>query len=1036
MKPSARAAAAVSATARTKKRRVAFTLAYLGDRFHGSQHQGPDLRTCEQRLERAIYRAGMLVPSNYGDPLKNGFNRASRTDKGVHALSAVVSLKIEVADDGAFHPCTGHLDSSIVDRIRTHLPGDMAVLSCTQVGKKFNARDAANFRSYRYYLPKHIFLNSAVDSSSAQNMEEVRASLKHNLSAFCGTHFFHNFTRGARRKHGAHALPENMASPESTLPDSLMSTGRRSGNSSLRRTILHCGIESEDDRYFHVRIAGQSFIYNQIRAMIGTATAVTAGLVPKHQPFLALSERAPLYATPAPLAPAAPLVQTDCSFTPQSRVLMRASDAREIFGDNSTPRKTDPNRPLRVLMDADAEARAAQFIEDVVCEPMWDNCQMAKTVEEFLGLDAAQGAGLARLRDSEWSQMEHREEGASATTFVKRRFLSNDVRLPNGLSTAASVRFGLRPGCLIKDAIGSLKEELGRQCETGGEPHPDMETCVKLLEPLLQDEYQDGKDLVHRVFYDDYIRCVKAGASYKDLQAHPYITIPLSCTLSDEALELRHGRRYDTVEEDYEMALSAGWPLEDLLKHPFYSTVLRKKYETRRSMYSVFRDHYLVRAKGGANSKDLVTHPYIAMTLSDTDTKLLRFFNRKEDYERCLASGWPLEDLIKHPFVTITLSGRYNNTGRHLFHVYNDHYLRCVDAGACSKDLLKHPYITVALSDKSGKFPALIREEDYKRCLASGWPLEDLVKHPFATITLPGRYRDTGRHLFRVYYDHYLRCVDAGASSKDLLKHPYLTIKLTSTRGRNDNQAYGSRLEDYKRALAADWPLEDLVKHPYVTVTLLNKRRSRQGGEWRHMALVFRDHYLRCANAGASSKDLLKHPYITTTLSDKDQHLMSSREEDYKRCLASGWPLEDLIKHPFATVTLAGLHRGSDRQLNRVYYDDYLRCANAGASSKDLLKHPFLTVALVSKEKNLPSYINREDDYKRCLASGWPLQDLLKHPFAKVTPARDSQLKRDRIYQVHHDHFLQCVYEGAAPEDLLKHPWNIMAPSRGSKSQR
>jgi tRNA pseudouridine(38-40) synthase len=472
MKQSAAAAAAAAVTAatavRTSKRRVAFTLAYLGDHFLGSQHQGPDLRTCEQRLERAVYRAGMLAPSNYGDPLKNGFSRASRTDKGVHALSAVVSLKIEVPGDGVFDPCTGSLDPSVVDRIRAHLPADMAVLSCTRVGKRFSARQAANYRSYRYHLPKHIFFNNK-DTINTKTMEEVRASLQHNLAAFCGTHFFHNFTRGSARKHGAHALPENM--------------GFGRGHSSLRRSILHCGIEDENERYFHIRIAGQSFIYNQIRAMVGTAAAVTAGLLPDRQPRAALSELAPLFATPAPLAPAAPLVQTDCSFTPQSSVLMRASDAREVFGESATPRKTDPNRPLRVLMDSAAEARAVRFMEDVISGPMWDRCRESSTLEEFLGLDAAGGAGLARLLESEWVQVEEQESGRP---FREKVLLSENVRLPNGLATAAAVRFGLRPGCLIKDALNSLKEEQGKLHELGGTPHPDMETCLEMLEPRLR----------------------------------------------------------------------------------------------------------------------------------------------------------------------------------------------------------------------------------------------------------------------------------------------------------------------------------------------------------------------------------------------------------------------------------------------------------------------------------------------------------------------------------------------------------------------
>ena len=104
-------------------------------------------------------------------------------------------------------------------------------------------------------------------------------------------------------------------------------------------------------------------------------------------------------------------------------------------------------------------------------------------MEEFLGLDAAGGAGLARLLESEWVQVEEQESGRP---FREKVLLSENVRLPNGLATAAAVRFGLRPGCLIKDALNSLKEEQGKLHELGGTPHPDMETCLEMLEPRLR----------------------------------------------------------------------------------------------------------------------------------------------------------------------------------------------------------------------------------------------------------------------------------------------------------------------------------------------------------------------------------------------------------------------------------------------------------------------------------------------------------------------------------------------------------------------
>ena len=58
-------------------------------------------------------------------------------------------------------------------------------------------------------------------------------------------------------------------------------------------------------------------------------------------------------------------------------------------------------------------------------------------------------------------------------------------RLPNGLATAAAVRFGLRPGCLIRDACDELKNIKNKET-FGGLTCPDIETCLDLLAPYLE----------------------------------------------------------------------------------------------------------------------------------------------------------------------------------------------------------------------------------------------------------------------------------------------------------------------------------------------------------------------------------------------------------------------------------------------------------------------------------------------------------------------------------------------------------------------
>ena len=50
----------------------------------------------EDVLETALYNAGMIRESNYGELSKIKWARSSRTDKGVHSLTTVISCKLEL----------------------------------------------------------------------------------------------------------------------------------------------------------------------------------------------------------------------------------------------------------------------------------------------------------------------------------------------------------------------------------------------------------------------------------------------------------------------------------------------------------------------------------------------------------------------------------------------------------------------------------------------------------------------------------------------------------------------------------------------------------------------------------------------------------------------------------------------------------------------------------------------------------------------------------------------------------------------------
>ncbi|MDD1720928.1 MAG: tRNA pseudouridine(38-40) synthase TruA, partial [Euryarchaeota archaeon] len=73
----------------TAKSKVALRLAYLGTAYKGFQVQ-PGCPTVQAAVMRALHDTGVLHPEDSAD-----FSASGRTDKGVHALDAVVAFSVE-----------------------------------------------------------------------------------------------------------------------------------------------------------------------------------------------------------------------------------------------------------------------------------------------------------------------------------------------------------------------------------------------------------------------------------------------------------------------------------------------------------------------------------------------------------------------------------------------------------------------------------------------------------------------------------------------------------------------------------------------------------------------------------------------------------------------------------------------------------------------------------------------------------------------------------------------------------------------------
>jgi tRNA pseudouridine(38-40) synthase len=202
-----RAAAAAAPPLRHPKRKLALAVAYDGSFFYGSQMQR-DVPTVDRALMDALAGAGLLGdPSNEGDPSKVGWTRASRTDRGVHALGNVVSVKVRAPVEDYLR--NGHAPH-VVDAVNDRLPHHVRVLSAVRVTGGFNAYQDAVSRVYHYFLPAEALARggsgsgipgggAAADAAASVTGDDI-ADFNAVLSSLVGQHHFHNFTASHVRR--------------------------------------------------------------------------------------------------------------------------------------------------------------------------------------------------------------------------------------------------------------------------------------------------------------------------------------------------------------------------------------------------------------------------------------------------------------------------------------------------------------------------------------------------------------------------------------------------------------------------------------------------------------------------------------------------------------------------------------------------------------------------------------------------------------------------------------------------------------------
>ena len=79
---------------------------------------------------------------------KIAWNRATRTDKKVHALQNVFSCKVHIEKDED--------DEVFRAKLNAELPKDVKVFCALRCSNRFNAKNCTSNREYSYYLPSFL----------------------------------------------------------------------------------------------------------------------------------------------------------------------------------------------------------------------------------------------------------------------------------------------------------------------------------------------------------------------------------------------------------------------------------------------------------------------------------------------------------------------------------------------------------------------------------------------------------------------------------------------------------------------------------------------------------------------------------------------------------------------------------------------------------------------------------------------------------------------------------------------------------------
>ncbi len=218
-------------------RNIALKLRYAGTAYHGWQVQKNDV-TVAETVETALLKLT-------GERVR--VTGCGRTDAGVHALNYCANFRSDTTIPAAKFPLA----------LNARLPRDIACLACVDAPEDFNAILSCRKKEYIYRIrntriPDPFERDRAWFYPSPLKPEVMRAA----AAQFVGTHDF--------------AAVRSVGTETKTTV----------------RTVYWCDIE-QDGSLLTMRVCADGFLYNMVRAIMGTVVYCSEGkLCPEDIPAL------------------------------------------------------------------------------------------------------------------------------------------------------------------------------------------------------------------------------------------------------------------------------------------------------------------------------------------------------------------------------------------------------------------------------------------------------------------------------------------------------------------------------------------------------------------------------------------------------------------------------------------------------------------------------------------------------------------------------------------------------------------------------